>query len=84
MPEPDFDKPLRPSKHLRNTWMRRWGWDLHDHRKALREANRVNRVGRSKYEVYTRYGAGKGKSCKLIAAVYPEEIFVITGAEGSD
>jgi hypothetical protein len=79
---PDFDKPLRPSKHVRNTWMRKWDWDVHDLRKGLKEAYKVQKVGRRKYEVYTTYGAGKGKSRKLIVVDYPEEIFIITGAEG--
>jgi len=84
MRAPDFDKPLRPSKHVRNTWMRRWDWDVQDLRKALKEAYRIDKVGRRKYEVYTRHGAEKGKSRKLIVVDYPEEIFIITGAEGSD
>lgn len=83
MPEPDFDKPLRPSKHVRNTWMRKWDWDMHDLRKALKDASRIDKVGRRKYEVYTRHRAAKGKSRKLIAIEYPEKIFIITGAERS-
>jgi len=83
MPEADFDKPLRPSKHVRNTWMRKWDWDVHDLRRALKEAHRIDKIGRRKYELYTRYGAERGKSRKLIVIDYPEEIFVITGAEGS-
>ena len=83
MPEPDFDKPLRPSKHVRNTWMREWNWDIQDLRKALMEAYRLRKVGKHKYEVYRRVRAGRGKSRKLVIVEYPEEIFVITGAEGS-
>ncbi len=82
MPEPDFDKPLRPSKHVRNTWMRKWNWDIHDLRRALIGAYRLEKGGRSKYEVYTRGWGRKGKSRKLVVIEYPEEIFVITGAEG--
>jgi len=83
MAEPDFDKPLRPSKHVRNTWMREWDWDVHDLRKALKEAYKVQRAGKHRYEVYTRYGAARGKSRKLIVVEYAEEVFIITGAEGS-
>ena len=83
MPELGLDKPLRPSKHVRNTWMRRWDWDMHDLRKAMKVAHRIVRVGRRKYELYTTYGAERGKGRKLIVVDYPDEIFVITGAEGS-
>lgn len=62
--------------------MRKWDWDVHDLRKALKEAYRVQRAGRRKYEIYTTYGAARGKSRKLILVEYPEEIFIITGAEG--
>ncbi len=79
----DFDldrSVLEPSKKFRNTWMRKWGWDHHDLREALRDAYRVERIGKSKYEVYVRKKGGK----KLIL-VYDqawETVFVITGAEG--
>jgi len=63
--------------------MRKWDWDVHDLRRALKEAHRIDKIGRRKYELYTRYGAQRGKSRKLIVIDYPEEIFVITGAEGS-
>ena len=56
---------------------------MHDLRRALKAAYRVVRVGRQKYELYTTYGAERGKSRKLIVVDYPDEIFVITGAEGS-
>ena len=64
--------------------MRKWDWDMHDLRTALKEAYKVDRVGRHKYEVYTRYRANERKSRKLIVVEYPEEVFVITGAEGGD
>jgi hypothetical protein len=83
MTELDFDKPLRPSKHLRNTWMRKWDWDVHDLRRALKEAHKIERVGRRKYELHTGYRAERGRSRKLVLVDYPEEIFIITGAEGS-
>jgi len=84
MSEPDLDKPLRVSKHVRNSWMRRWDWDMHTLRSALKQAYKIDKVGRRKYEVYTRYGARRGKSRKLIVVEYGEEIFIITGAEGGD
>ena len=55
-----------------------------DLRNALKEAYSTTKVGRNKYEVYTRYRAEMGKSRKLIAVEYPGEIFVIIGAEGSE
>jgi len=77
----DFDKTLRPSKHFRNTWMRAWDWDIYELRKTLKEAYEIDKVGKQKYEIYTRHGAG-GKSRKLIIVDYPDEIFIITGTEG--
>jgi len=77
----DLTKALRPSKHFRNTWMRKWDWDMHDLRTAIEEAYETKKVGKKKYEVYTRY-KGEGKSRKLILVDCPEEVFIITGAEG--
>jgi len=57
---------------------------VHDLREALKGTYQINKVGGSKYEVYTQYGVDKGKSRKLIMIEYPEEIFIITGAEGSE
>ena len=71
---------LEPSKHFRNVKMRKWGWDLHDLRDALREAHRVLPQGREKLEVWTR----KGGSKRLHLVYYAEEgiVFVINGTEG--
>ncbi len=80
----DYDKPLRPSKHFRNRWMRRWDWDLHELRTALEESYKTVKAGSRKFEVYTRHGARRGGSRKLIAVEYPEEIFIISGAEGGE
>lgn len=77
----DLDRStLEAAKKFRNTWMRKWGWDYHDLREALRAAYRVEKVGKSKYEVYVRKKGGK----KLILTYdeTQETIFVITGAEG--
>lgn len=63
--------------------MRKWDWDMHDLRNGLKEAHKIVQVGRHKYELYTKYGAERGRSRKLIVVDYPEEIFIITGAEGS-
>jgi len=68
------------SKHFRKTWMRRWGWDYADVRDALRNAHRVARAGRTKWEAFVRK-----KGNKKLVLVYDEEIqevYVITGAEG--
>ena len=80
----DVDKPLRASKHVRNTWLRKWDWDMNQLREALRGAHKVNRVGSLKCEVYTRVGSGKRRIRKLILVEYPNEIFVITASEGSE
>lgn len=59
--------------------MRKWDWDQFDLREALRDAYRVSRTGKGKWEVFTRK---KGEK-KLVMA-YDEqnkEVFVITGTE---
>ncbi len=68
------------SKHFRNTWMRKWDWDQTDRREALREALRVSRVGKGKWEIFVQK---KGRK-KLVIAYDAEydEVFVITGSEG--
>lgn len=77
--DPD-DVTIDVSKHFRNTWMRKWGWDQLDIREALRGTNRGLKVGKSKWELFIRE---KGE--KKLVVVYDsetEEVFVITGAEG--
>jgi len=77
--DPD-DVELSPSKHFRNTKMRKWDWDLEDVRDALRSPVRVTGVGRSKLEVWVQ----KGGSKKLVLAYFPDDqvVLIITGAEG--
>ncbi len=68
------------SKHFRNTWMRKWDWDHVELREALREAYRVTRSGKGKWEIFVRR---KGdKKLILVYEADTNEVFVITGAEG--
>ncbi len=78
----DFSLELRVSKHFRNTWMLKWGWDMRDLREALRHAYRTESVGKSKHEIFTRHKCG-GKSRKLIVVHDGDALFVITGAQGT-
>lgn len=73
---------IRPSKHFIMTWLRKWDWDTDTLRTAIEQAYRVEKVGKRKYESYTR---AKGKSRKLIFVKDDEArvIFVITGTEGT-
>lgn len=73
---------IRPSKHFILTWMRKWDYSIESLQKALEEAYRVEKVGKNKYEAYTR---AKGRSRKLIFIKDDsyKEIFIITGAEGT-
>jgi len=68
------------SKHFRNTWIREWDWDQTDLREALRDAHRVLRVGKGKWEILVRKKGHK----KLVIAYDDEydEVFIITGSEG--
>jgi len=72
---------IRPSKHFILTWMRKWDYDIHSLKNMLENSYKVEKVGKNKYEVYTR---AKGKSRKLILIKDDDfkEIFIITGAEG--
>lgn len=77
----DVDKVrILLSTHFRRTKMGAWEWGEADLREALREVYRVDRVGRSKFEVWVR----KHGSKKIVFAYYPDEleINVITGTEG--
>ena len=68
------------SKHFRNIWMRKWDRDQSDLREALRNAIRVVRVGKGKWEILVQK---KGHKKRVIAydAEY-DDVFVITGSEG--
>lgn len=61
--------------------MRKWYYDMDDMRTALKKSYKIVRTGKNKYEAYTKYKT-KGKSRKIIFAAFPNEIFIITGAEG--
>ncbi|MDP2717668.1 MAG: hypothetical protein Q8P02_02910 [Candidatus Micrarchaeota archaeon] len=78
----DVSGELRVSKHFRNTWMRKWGWDMNDLRDAIKHAYRTDAVGKNKHEVYTRHKCG-GKSRKLVVVPDGNDLFVITGAQGT-
>ena len=67
-------------KHFRNTRMRKWDWDQYDLREAMREAYKVSRAGKGKWEIFVRKKGPK----KLVIAYEAgtDEVFVITGAEG--
>lgn len=71
---------IEPSKHFRNLRMRKWDWDVHDLREALRHPVRVVARGSLKMEVWVRRGGSK----KLVLCYYLEErlVLVITGTEG--
>ena len=71
---------IEVSKHFRNTWMRKRGWDQGDLREAIREAYRSKKSGRDKGDIYVRKKGDK----KLVVfhEIKSEEVFVIIGAEG--
>ena len=76
-PAVDFTKEIKPSKHFRNTWLRKWDWDINDLRSALIDAS-LERMGKNKYEAYVKDKKG-GR--KIIFVYTGDEIFIITGAE---
>ena len=60
--------------------MRKWDWDYHDLKDAIRNAYETKKVGKKKFEIYVRK---KGEK-KIIVIYYNEidTIFIITGSEG--
>ncbi len=81
----DFDidsVEIYASKHFKNEYMFRWNWDYKDLRRAIKEAHKVDKVGKEKYEAYINWKGGK----KIIFVVYKFEnqIFVISGSEGKE
>ncbi|MBI4174399.1 MAG: hypothetical protein HY517_02040 [Candidatus Aenigmarchaeota archaeon] len=74
----DFTREIKPSKHFRNTWLRKWDWDINILRSKLNEAQ-IEKVGKNKYEGYVKDKRG---TKKIIFVYADDEIFIITGAEG--
>lgn len=79
----DFDVDsveLQVSKHFKNKYMYKWNWDFHDLRRAIREAYKIEKVGKEKYEAFVEWKGSK----KVIFVFYKFEnqIFVISGSEG--
>jgi hypothetical protein len=72
---------IRPGKHFILNWMRKWNYDIYSIKSALENAYKIEKVGKNKYESYTRE---KGRSRKIIFIKDDDykEIFIITGAEG--
>jgi len=78
----DYDVyEIKPSKHFVMNYMRKWGFDIEDIRNALKKSYKLEKVGKIKYEAYTKVS---GESKKIIFVVYEGEkqIFIISGAEG--
>ncbi len=68
------------SKHFAREYLRPWGWDFHQLRDAFRNAYKIEKVGKVKYELYVQKHGFK----KIIAVYYQveNELFCITGSEG--
>lgn len=47
------------TKHFRNDYMRKWGWDIYDLREAIKNAYKIDKFGKSKYEIYTKKSGNK-------------------------
>lgn len=71
---------LITTKHFALKYMRKWGWDFHDLRDAIREAYKTENVGKEKFEIYVQKSGFK----KIITAYYDEneELVCISGSEG--
>ena len=71
---------IEVTKHFALKYMRVWGWDFTDLREALREAYKIEKSGREKYEVYVQKQGFK----KIITLYYEAEtkLLCITGSQG--
>ncbi len=81
--KPEFDinsVELHASKHFKNKYMYAWNWDYSNLRQAIKEAYKMEKVGKEKYEAYVDW---KGRK-KIIFVFYKfeKQIFVISGSEG--
>ena len=76
----DVDKcQIDASKHFMLKYMKKWDWDFNVLRDAIKNAYKIDKVGKRKYEAYVK----KDGSKKIIFVYYFEydSIFVITGSE---
>jgi len=69
---------IEVSKHFAIKYLKSWGWDFNDLRDAIREAYKIEKVGKEKYEVYTQKNGFK----KIILVYIEERIVCITGSTG--
>lgn len=71
---------LRVTKHFALKYMRKWGWDFKDLRDAIREAYKINKLGKNKFEIYIQKSGFK----KIIVVHYDIEhmLVCITGSDG--
>lgn len=71
---------LSITKHFSLKYMRSWGWNFHDLREAIREAYKIEKVGKEKYEIYCQTQGYK----KVIVVYYnnENELVCVTGSEG--
>ncbi len=80
MVEYDIDNcKLETSKHFRNKYMRKWNWDMFNLREAIKGAYKIDKTGKTKYEVYTK-GGGQRKII-FVYDKFDDTIFIISGAE---
>lgn len=68
------------TKHFALGWMRKWGWNVYVLRDAIRDAYKIEKVGKNKFEIYVQKSGYK----KIITAYYDAEnkLVCITGSEG--
>ena len=71
---------LAVTKHFSLDYLRKWGWDFHDLRHAITNAYKIDKIGKSKYEIYIRQSGYK----KIISVYYDLEkkLLCITGSQG--
>ncbi len=68
------------TKHFALKYMRRWGWDFHELRDAIRDAYTVDKVGKNKFEISVQESGYK----KIITVYHDadDELICISGSQG--
>jgi hypothetical protein len=68
------------TKHFSRIYLSKWGWDYHLLREAIKDAYKIEKLGKVKYEIYIQKSGFK----KIITAYYGDNnlLICISGSKG--
>ncbi|HLD05500.1 MAG TPA: hypothetical protein VJG90_07305, partial [Candidatus Nanoarchaeia archaeon] len=69
---------LAVTKHFALKYMRVWGWNFHELREAIRDAYKMEKIGKEKFDIYIQKTGFK----KIVTVYYDENdrLVCITGS----